>query len=518
MYYNTDARQIETFENNTRSWVAKDVTRNFGGHNLFPNSAVSSFSTGQQLNIATGYADPFGGTNAVYLQANTATSTSHSVYKQQNGNANTPMTFSVFAKTDVSGKNLGMYVDGITNGIGYISFNLLTGATTVVTGNSGLISYGSQNYGNGWWRCWITGQTTGSGTYYFHLDTNSGTSSVFADTVGYGIYAYGAQMEQASYPSPYVATSGVATPIPSAIAGYRIHAYTTTGTSGFSPASSGTVEVMVVGGGGGGAQAGGGGGGGVIYTNNYWVNAGQQYTVVVGAGGTGSSAASNNCTNGSNSQFGYLVAIGGGYGGGFAGGNQNTQGLNGGSGGGGGSGSGSAYTCYGGQSVNGQGYPGGTGCQAQGPWAAAGGGGAGGAGGNASQNASGSAQTSGAGGTGIAYAILGAPYYWGGGGGGGGQGYHNRNSSSGNTVPGNGGLGGGGGGGNTWDDGATFGAGGGQSLNPGQNGITVTGTTAVQVGGNGGANTGGGGGGQGITVGTSGSGGSGIVIVRYRYD
>jgi len=479
-YYNTDTRQAEIFENTTKSWISKDTTRNFAGHNLFPNSAVSSFSTGQQLNIATGYADPFGGTNAVYLQANTATSTSHSVYKQQNGNANTPMTFSVFAKTDVSGKNLGMYVDGITNGIGYISFNLLTGATTVVTGNSGLISYGSQNCGNGWWRCWITGQTTGSGTYYFHLDTNSGTSSVFADTVGYGIYAYGAQMEQASYPSPYVATSGVATPIPSAIAGYRIHAYTTTGTSGFTAAVSGTVEVLVVGGGGaGGGYAGGGGGaGGVVYVPAYHVISGQSYTVTVGAGGTGTN-------NGGNSQFGNIVAIGGGRGS-IGGGNTGYNAYAGGSGGG----AGTTTNSYGsgtsmpGGYVVGQGNSGGQ-SVGLGNYCAGGGGGAGGPG----QTMSNVVAIGGSGGVGVLNSISGTPTYYGGGGGG----CTSNNLVTTGTVypPGIGGTGGGG-----------------TSASMDQSGsVLVAGWPAN-------ANTGGGGGGGGSPL----AGGSGIVIVRYRYD
>jgi hypothetical protein len=95
------------------------------------------------------------------------------------------------------------------------------------------------------------------------------------------------------------------------------------------------VEVMVVGGGGGGGMdmGGGGGGGGVLYDPNYLVTPGVGVTVTVGAGGFGAPAGSGgyrtdgagpqpgghqftvSATNGGNSAFGTLVALGGGFGG-----------------------------------------------------------------------------------------------------------------------------------------------------------------------------------------------------------
>ena len=506
--YNSDAKVLESFEGPVRGWISHDPQRNYAGHNLYVTSSMAAFSTGQQLDInASSVRDPFGGLNAYYLQANTASNTGHSVYLQRTSNAGIPMTFSVFAKTDASNKNVGLYVDGITNGIGYVSFNLTTGATTVITSSSGLTSYGSQNYGNGWWRCWVTGTTSGAGTYYFHIDTNSGTSGTFADTIGNGIYAFGPQMEEANSPSPYTITSNAAIPAPLIISGYKIHAYTNTGTSSFTPAVSGVVEVLVVAGGGGGGSSGGGGGGGVVYNSSYPVIANQSYTVTVGAGGAGAPTSTTNTrgSNGSNSQFGSIVAVGGGGGGTYSTGAVG-HGNSGGSGGGGGTPISSAVNQ--GFGTIGQGYPGGAGYVGTNPWAAGGGGGAGGAGTTAIVS------QAGAGGNGVVNSILGSPYYWGGGGGGGAQG---NNSSYTGTRAGDGGLGGGGGGGISYITTAnSFGTG-------GLGGLTVGGTGAQSSssagnGASGGANTGGGGGGQGISVGISGTGGSGIVIVRYRYD
>lgn len=259
--------------------------------------------------------------------------------------------------------------------------------------------------------------------------------------------------------------------------GYRIHSFTTMGSSTLSIPSglSGNVEALVVAGGGGGGcrHAGGGGAGGVLYNGAVSVSGNQ--TVVVGAGGSGSTGGVG--TNGGNSQFGSLTAIGGGYGS-----------TNGGPASSGGSGGGGSNNLMGQAGTSGQGNRGGnqgcslsptsSGCIAGGCGGCyafgCGGGGAGGTGIDAT-GSNGSA-----GGAGVAYSISGASVTYGGGGGGGKDG----------TGAYAGGTGGGGAGG------------------------TSTAVTGI----NGTANTGGGGGGggaSGATSGNGGNGGSGIVIVRY---
>jgi len=489
MQYNSDLKAVEVYEGPATGWISQDPLRNFGGHNLLPTSSLGSFSTGQRLDVtASAVRDPLGGSNAYYLQENTTSNTSFSCYIQQTTVSNVPMTFSIFAKTDASARNLGLYVDGITSGIGYISFDLTTGVTSVVAGQSGLLSYGIQSYGNGWWRCWITGLTTGVGTYYFHVDTNIGTNQNHTGVVGNGIYAFGPQMEQATTPGPYVVTSGVASPIPTSLGGYRYHTYTSVGTSGFTPAVTGNVEVLVVGGGGAGGRngtvdgAGGGGAGGVLYCQNYPVTSGQQYAVTVGAGGVGVASPNTTSNDGNPSQFGTLWAMGGGRGGAET---TPRTGHPGGSGGG----AGGYASKPGGPGVAGQGFPGGA-CTGPGD---GGGGGAGGKGGDG---------TFGYGGHGKFFpqfaSVGGFPAGWFGGGGGASGDVRNGVRGS---AAGRGGIGGGG------------------------NGAPATTGGTAQSGG---ANTGGGGGGAAGSGNVSypsvgsviapGSGGSGIVIVRYRYD
>ena len=269
------------------------------------------------------------------------------------------------------------------------------------------------------------------------------------------------------------------------------------------------VEYLVVAGGGaGGEDIAGGGGAGGLRTNVVGATSGggasaeaslslapATYTVTVGAGGaavTGSeSIPANTGTNGSNSVFSSVTALGGGGGGAEGGGGANT----------GGSGGGAGYnTNTGAAGTANQGYAGGN---------AIGGtcGGGGGAGGVGVSPAS-AGSYGGNGGSGVISTIDGTSYYYAGGGGGSGW------TSA--LGAGNGGAGGGGGGG---------GAGSAYNLNPGtgntqgrNNGLNGN-IGSVGKGGNAGTNTGGGGGGAGESnagyQSTSGAGGSGIVIVRY---
>lgn len=252
----------------------------------------------------------------------------------------------------------------------------------------------------------------------------------------------------------------------------------------FTPKESGFVEVLVVaGGGGGGRHSGAGGGaGGLIYNSAYYVTANTSYSVTVGHGGFASYGVypdqpGYRGTNGENSVFGTLTAIGGGGGAGVG---ESSSGLSGGSGGGASRVNGTA-----GAGTTGQGFAGGSaniGTAGEPNYPGAGGGGAGGVGQDA-QTAQG-----GRGGPGLVMSIGGIAAWYAGGGGG--------NIQYNALYGGIGGPGGGGDGspGSSYGDAYGF---------------------------NGELNTGGGGGGchynaaNEPTNGQEGLGGSGIVIVRY---
>ena len=188
---------------------------------------------------------------------------------------------------------------------------------------------------------------------------------------------------------------------------------TVSNTSWTCPTGVTSIEVLVIAGGGGGGPYGGGGAGGLIYNSAVPVIPGTAYTVTVGAGGVGATAPG---TNGGNSVFGSLTAIGGGGGGAdTAGGAADTPGRAGGSGGGG-AGRGGLVTAqfYGGAGTPGQGFAGGYG--SSNPYA---GGGGGGANGEGKSVVVGGSIGGGQGGQGLAFAISGTTTYYAGGGGGG---------------------------------------------------------------------------------------------------
>lgn len=292
---------------------------------------------------------------------------------------------------------------------------------------------------------------------------------------------------------------------------YKIHIFTTVGTSQFVVSSgSGEVDYLIVaGGGGGGMDMGGAGGGGGVLQGKTTITS-QSYNIVVGQKGYGAPGGSGGyrtdgvgpqpsyhqftipATNGGNSSAFGLNAIGGGCGGSsYYGYSPESAGSNGGSGGGA-SGYSDGGTRSGGTGTVGQGYNGGRG---GGQYYSGGGGGAGGKGFDSTYQPNG--------GPGVACDILGSRLYWGGGGGGGAYSAYNG---------GNGGIGGGGGGSVGFSVG-------GDGLNPGSpGGGGGTGTWTNTPGGNAGANTGGGGGGGGHYNANNkgGEGGTGIVVIRYR--
>jgi hypothetical protein len=264
-----------------------------------------------------------------------------------------------------------------------------------------------------------------------------------------------------------------------------VHVFTASGT--FTPNTNLTnVEYLVVaGGGGGGVSAGGSGGGGAggyrssvvgessgggaSAESTLSLTSGVAQTVTVGAGAARLTGISQRGSNGSNSVFGSITALGGGGGGAYEN-ISNAAGLSGGSGGGS---AGKNGLIAGGAGTSGQGFAGGSGNTDEATFRSMGGGGGAGAVGVNGPNSN----TGGNGGAGVSSSITGSSVTRGGGGG------------AGATSGGVGGSGGGGAGGNT--------------------------TSGTSVDGAG--NTGGGGGGNSRVDGSSagGAGGSGIVIVRY---
>ncbi|HEY4800641.1 MAG TPA: LamG-like jellyroll fold domain-containing protein, partial [Bacteroidia bacterium] len=375
----------------------------------------------------------------------TLTASGANTYSWSTGATTQSITVAPAANTtySVTGTNIGLCSASASQAITVnpLPSNQITASGSLIISQGGSVTFDAGSFAS---YLWSTGATTEKVTI-----TTAGSYSVTV-TNSYGC-SNSFHMLHSLQPTGGIITS---------VGANRIHTFLSSGTFTAPANFNTTAKVLVVGGGGGGSCGGGGGAGGFIETT-LPVSVGT-FAVVAGAGGLG--AGYPNATNGGNSIFSSLVAIGGGAGGGCN--YRSFPGIDGGSGGGAGMNQNAGEYQPGGNGTFGQGNAGGNNTgQSCSPC-----GGGGGAGGPGGSGAAGGMQ----GGPGLSSSISGTVQYYAGGGGGG-------SWCAGSAA---GGIGGGG--------------------NGGQGSSGMVGTAGTP-------NTGGGGGGSS----TSGNGGSGIVIISY---
>jgi hypothetical protein len=180
--------------------------------NLFhfsENFAGSYWTKGTITVSATNAIAPDGSASADKIVPNANNDRNHIIYKDM---TSSPLdAFSLFVKpAGFDYVSLILQTSGSADAIG-VQFNLLAGTVVTSQNANGII----QDVGNGWYRVTVT-PTTSSTFYYAVIQPNDGSApntsdffrSTFAGNGSDGVYLWGAQFEQGSFPTSYIPTSG----------------------------------------------------------------------------------------------------------------------------------------------------------------------------------------------------------------------------------------------------------------------------------------------------------------------
>ena len=165
---------------------------------------ISSYFKVRATITSNAETSPDGLSNASALVA-TAVNDDHFVYDAPTVTDDI-YTYSVFLKK--GSKSWARLWETNTNV--YVDFNLEIGATGSSFGT--IIESGAEDYGNGWYRCYITYDTGSAGSKVYRIYPLEGDDdkSFLGDGTSEEIYIYGAQVEAGSYPTSYIPTSGSA--------------------------------------------------------------------------------------------------------------------------------------------------------------------------------------------------------------------------------------------------------------------------------------------------------------------
>jgi len=178
--------------------------------NLFIQSEhLKDWTDNNIIRTANNSISPEGVQNATLISGD-GTFGVHRFYQTPAYISGTSYTISIFAKAgtnDFFQIYLGNAFDNSAGQV-YANFDLSDGSKG--TAGSNVDDYDIEDYGNGWYRCYLTAESQLSGTTgtFYNLTTSDSVGRAASSALTTNVEFYGAQLEAGSYPTSYIPTYG----------------------------------------------------------------------------------------------------------------------------------------------------------------------------------------------------------------------------------------------------------------------------------------------------------------------
>ena len=203
----TDGLVLALDAANPRSYVTGSTISNL---NLYSQNSLNDLIFDGGDTATTGSLAPDSTNTAVLLKENTSLA-QHRFYAGTSTtlSSNTLYTYSIYAKS--AGRTKGLWYAEWANGRIGINYDLGTGTiSNYQTGTNTLYTSSISSSGNGWYRMSFTSQSPASlaGALYVYRMADDTNTFTYTGNGTSGSYFWGIQIEQNSYMTPYLATSG----------------------------------------------------------------------------------------------------------------------------------------------------------------------------------------------------------------------------------------------------------------------------------------------------------------------